>query len=74
MSHSAEMVKVQFEYRKPASIYLGAQGTFTGHGASLRSSPVRLRDSTSNFLESKRRNSQSKLAQVREQSEFTHSG
>ena len=36
--------------------------------------PVRLSDSTSSFLSSKRRNSQSKLAQVPEQSELTHSG
>jgi len=35
--------------------------------------PVRLSDSTSSFLYSKRRNSWSKLAQVPEQSKFTHS-
>jgi len=35
---------------------------------------VRLSDSTSNFLSSKRRNSESKLAHVHEQSKFTRSG
>jgi len=36
--------------------------------------PVRRSDSTSSVLDSKRRNSESKLAQVPKQSEFTHSG
>ena len=35
---------------------------------------MRLSDSTSSFLSSKRRNSESKLAHLHEQSEFTHSG
>ena len=36
--------------------------------------PVRLSDPTSSVLESKRRNPESKLAQVAKPSEFTHSG
>jgi len=57
---------------------VGGGGGVVGGGGGVKDKwclrcPVRLSDSTSSFLQSKRRHSYSKLAHVHEQREFTYS-